>query len=130
RLVRIDDWTDDFDKPKQYQTWHYRRSERRRQVAVLVPWRSDGGPRAAAWQWVANRWRRKYPDWQLVVGHCPDGPWSKGAAVADAFSRTDAPVLVIADADVWCGGVHYAVDKVAIGQTKWAIPHWLVHRLS
>jgi len=130
RIVKIDDWTDDFDKPKNYDTWIYRRSDARRRVAVLVPWRPDDGPRDAAWAWLRERWRRKHPDWQIIEGHCPDGEWSKGAAVADALARTDALILVIADADVWCGGTPEAVDKVAIGQARWAVPHRLVHRLS
>jgi hypothetical protein len=45
--------------------------------------------------------------------------------VGDAVSRTDADVLVIADADVWVD----PAEAVAACQT-WAVPHLKVHRLS
>ena len=129
QLTVIDDMTEDFDKPKNYDTWMCRRSKCA-DVAVLVPWRLDGAHRDAAWAWVSARWVRHHPDWPIVEGRCPDGPWSKGAAVADALSRTTAQILVVADADVWCGEVAAAVDKVATGQARWAIPHRTVHRLT
>jgi hypothetical protein len=130
RLVIIQDWTDDFDKPKNYDTWLYRRNAGAGDVAVLVPFRSDGGHRDEAWAWAWDRWTRKHPTWQVVEGSCPDGPWSKGTALADALTKTTARVLVLADADVWCPAVAAAVDKVATGQNRWAIPHRDVRRLS
>ncbi|MEU3945457.1 hypothetical protein [Streptomyces sp. NPDC029526] len=98
-------------------------------VAVLVPWRPDGGPRQTVWAWVRRQWAR-WPDWQVVTGACPDGPWSKGAAVADALAQTDADVLVVADADVWTLGTPAAVNRVASGRARWAMPHQLVRRLT
>ncbi|WP_406200146.1 hypothetical protein OG331_25215 [Streptomyces sp. NBC_01017] len=98
-------------------------------VAVLVPWRPDGGSRQSVWAWVRRQWAR-WPDWQIVTGACPDGPWSKGAAVADALRQTNADVLVVADADVWTVGTLDAVDEVVSGRARWAMPHQLVRRLT
>lgn len=98
-------------------------------VSVLVPYRADGGHRDAAWAWAAERWKQQHPDWQVVTGTCPDGPWRKGVAVADAASRADGDVVVVADADVWSDGIGAAVDAVLAG-APWAIPHGRVHRLS
>jgi hypothetical protein len=39
-------------------------------------------------------------------------------------------MLVVADADVWCGGVGAAVDAVRSGAAKWAVPHARVCRLT
>lgn len=55
--------------------------------------------------------------------------WCKAEAVADALSRTDAEILVIADADVWCDGAQAAVEAVQQG-AAWAVPHGKVHRLT
>lgn len=63
-----------------------------------------------------------------MEGTCT-GPWSKGTAVADALTRTDAEVLVIADADVWVPSIPQAVEAVASGQ-PWVVPHRYVHRLD
>ena len=99
-------------------------------VAVLVPWRPDGGPRQAVWEWSRRQWANWHPDCEIVTGACPDGPWSKGAAVADALAQTDAEVLVVADADVWCPTVLDAIEEVAAGRARWAMPHRLVRRLT
>lgn len=64
-----------------------------------------------------------------MEGQCPDGPWCKAAAVAEALSRADGDVLVLADADVVCDGVRLAVEMVGRG-APWAIPHHKVHRLG
>jgi hypothetical protein len=92
-------------------------------VAVVVPWRPGDPHRHAAWDWLRPRYR-----WPVVEGWC-DGEWCKAAAVADALDRTDAEVLVVADADVWTDGVGQALEAVAEGW-EWAVPHGDVHRLD
>ncbi|MBE4783913.1 hypothetical protein [Streptomyces caniscabiei] len=99
-------------------------------VAVLVPWRPDGGPRQAVWACVRARWEAIHPSWEIVTGACPDGLWSKGAAVADALRQTAAEVLIVADADVWSVGTPFAVEEVRTGRARWAMPHQLVRRLT
>jgi hypothetical protein len=100
-------------------------------VSVVIPYRASGDKhREAAYRWVAAWWQRTHPDWQVVVGTCPDdAPWRKGIALADGMARTDGRVVVYADADVWCDGVQAAVDAVLAG-TAWATPHKMVHRLT
>lgn len=98
-------------------------------VSVVVPYRSDGGHRDRAWRWIRNWWATEHPDWQVVHGRCPDGPWVKALAVTDALVRADGDLLVVADADVYCDGVTAAVEAVQAG-AAWAVPHCLVHRLS
>jgi hypothetical protein len=55
--------------------------------------------------------------------------WVKASAVNPAVEETAAEIVVLHDADVWCGGVSVAVDAVAEG-APWAVPHRLVHRLT
>lgn len=99
-------------------------------VSVLVPWRAGDPDRDQAWAYLRGYWSGAYPEWQIVEGSCPDGePWRKGVAVADALSRAEANVIVIADADVWCDGVDEAVTAVRFG-AGWAIPHHRVLRLT
>lgn len=99
-------------------------------VAVLVPYRGDqGGPRDAAWSYVRRRWLVDHPEWTLVVGACLSDGWIKGEAVASAAARTDAGLVVVADADVWCDGVPAAVEAVRNG-APWAVPHARVYRVT
>jgi hypothetical protein len=100
-------------------------------VAVLMPY---GGPvdqwRAQAFGYVLGWYAKHHPEWPIHVGRSDPATWSKGAAVADAFTRSDADVLVVADADsivapeALCGAV--AAAKVH----GWAMPHRFVYRLS
>jgi Predicted sugar nucleotidyltransferases len=132
RFVEIGGWVEDFDKPADYDKW----IERRRRlvaspsVSVLIPYRPDGGHRDQALEWVQRRWAIRHPSWQIIIGEHPaDGPWVKARAVADALTRADGEILVVADADVWTDGVALAVDAVHKG-APWAVPHSKVHRLG
>jgi len=96
-------------------------------VAVVVPWRPDPH-RERLWSFLRPRWDAL--GYEVVEGSCPvDGSWCKAVAVADGIARTQADVIVVADADVWCDGVPAAVNAVNKGEA-WAIPHHLVKRLT
>jgi hypothetical protein len=97
--------------------------------AVLIPYRAGCPHRARALDRVTSLYRQQHPDWPVVLGRCDEGPWVKALAIFDALSRTDADVLVVADADVWSDGIGEAAAAVEQG-AKWAIPHWLVRRLA
>lgn len=98
-------------------------------VGVLVPWR-DGCPhRERALGWVLDRYASAHPGWDVVIGTAPTGAWIKAAAVADALARTDATILVVADADVWTPGLDTAVSAVLDGR-PWVVPHRRVWRLT
>lgn len=98
-------------------------------AAVIVPWRGGDPDREKAWAWLRPWWEQHLP---VVVGTAQDdGPWCKAAAVADALARTDADLLVVADADVYVpDGLNLAVDMVAAGRVAWAMPHLRVYRLT
>lgn len=95
-------------------------------VAVVVPFTSDEPWRVRARHHVTG-WYETH-GYEVVEGSCPE-PWRKAVAVADAARRTDADILVVADADCLCDGVDLAVAAVFSGAT-WAVPHNLVHRLD
>jgi hypothetical protein len=100
-------------------------------VSVLRPfggaedaWRSRARAFTVAW------WEHYFPAFELIEGAAGE-PWSKGAAIADAFEQCSGDLVVLADADSivdhpsW---IRKAVDAVAAG-APWAIPHRLVYRL-
>lgn len=74
------------------------------------------------------RYRRAFPDWQVVYGGCGDGPFNRAEAILDAAALTTADHLVVADADAWCDDIAAAVAEV--DAHGWAVPHARVHRLS
>lgn len=97
-------------------------------VAVIVPLRLDCPHREAAWAWVRGRYESEYPEWEIVPGDAPAGPWVKALAVSEALSRTDADRLVIADADVWVDNLTEAVGLLE--DHPLVIPHTLLKRLD
>lgn len=96
-------------------------------VAVLVPWR-DGCPhRERALAWTLRRYEALHPDWPIVLGESPDGPFGRSAAILDAASKVDADIYVVTDGDVWVDPTESVARAAEVG---WAVPHRLIHRLS
>jgi hypothetical protein len=91
---------------------------------VLIPWR-DGCPhRERALEFVLRH------HGNVTLATEGGEPWSKARAVRAALAQSDADAVVVADADVWCGGIDKAVMAVACGVATWAVPHRKVFRLS
>lgn len=65
----------------------------------------------------------------MTLGAPDTAEWCKAEAVANALAATDADVLVIHDADVWCAETPAAVAAVEAG-APWAVPHLGISRLS
>jgi hypothetical protein len=97
-------------------------------VSVIIPFRGDGGHRDRIWAVLSRRWLAAHPDWELIVGSAPPGPWRKALAVRDGLPRATADTVVVADGDVWSDAVGQAVDHMETHQ--WAIPHGDVRRLN
>jgi hypothetical protein len=100
-------------------------------VAVLVPFDTSDPQRAQVWAYLLERWQVAHRDWPVFTGRDrTEGGWRKAEAIKDALSQTDADILIVADADIWCDRVADAVVAVQQGQAKWAVPQLAVHRLS
>lgn len=96
-------------------------------VSVVIPWRNGCPHRESALTWVQARFAWDHPDWQVVLGESPDGPFNRSAAILDGARRCDGDVILVADGDVWCD----TVNAVQVARDAgWAVPHQLIHRLS
>lgn len=98
-------------------------------VEVIVPWRSGCEHRQRALRWLCDRFDERLPDWRVVIATYERGPWVKAHAVMPAIEASDADVVIVHDADVWCDLTAMAAESVADG-SAWAIPHGKVHRLT
>jgi hypothetical protein len=97
-------------------------------VAVVLPWRSTDCPhRTRALAFVIAKHAGN--GWPVVIGRHDEDAWIKAAAIDDALAQTQAEILILADADVWCHGIAAAVARVEAG-APWAIPHKGVQRLT
>jgi hypothetical protein len=100
-------------------------------VSVLVPYSPSCQQRERAWQFVREHYLSTFPDWELIEGSC-DSEWSKGAAVADAYSRASGEALVLADADSYLTPPQVLRDaavEMLNGERRWIVPHTWVYRL-
>ena len=97
-------------------------------VAILAPWRTDDGPRAAVWKVCRARWEALFPDWPVFQGRSPDGPFNRSAAINDAHRQAgDRDVYLVIDADVMVtpGNVRAAVERAHMtGRVTWAHRRW------
>lgn len=98
-------------------------------VVVVVPFATDDPDRLAAWEYLEGRYHSEHPEWRIVTGTC-DGPWSKARAVDDAIGQTDADLLIITDADVWCEQTAEFVAKIEAEVWEFASPHRRIVRLN
>ena len=99
-------------------------------VDVLIPWSDTNDEhRLRALEWVTGLYTERCPTWTVILGRCPDGPWVKGRAVADALERSTADIVVIADGDVWCDATPDAAER-GLRAHRWAMPHRWVKRIS
>lgn len=95
-------------------------------TALLIPWRPGDPHREAAWSLLKPR--HLQAGRTVIEGGC-EGEWCKAGAVADALRQTDADVVVMHDADVWCDGLGEAIGSID-RECRWAIPHDKVYRLA
>lgn len=87
-----------------YQSMYARAPEVSNRVSILVPFRSEktNVMRDKVWKWVRQRWEHIYPDAEIVMGEDTGGePFSKTAAVNDAYLKATGDVMVVCDADAW-----------------------------
>jgi N-terminal domain of galactosyltransferase len=98
-------------------------------TAVIVPFASDDDSRHQAWNHVRAHYETHHPRWPIFVGTCR-GTWSKGAAVADALTRTRAERLVIADADSLVDPARLRTAVALLNRHPWVVPQTRVRRLS
>lgn len=70
-------------------------------ISLLVPFRSDNGPRERNWAWLKRYWATELPGAQVIQGSNDSTPFCKTAAFNDAASRATGDVLVNMDADTY-----------------------------
>lgn len=68
---------------------------------VVIPWRSDDGPRQKIFDWVLERWVMAYGDDTVMIAYGDSGgyPFSRSRTRNELADRTKNDVIVFADAD-------------------------------
>ena len=82
-------------------------------VSVVLPYSDTGCEyRRASFEFIKNKWKETYPDWEVVVGECPTTEWRKGLAISDGLEKASGEIVIVADTDGWVDNVHETLDKL------------------
>lgn len=90
-------------------------------TVILVPRRADGGRRDELWAWVRSWLERNHPEWEIVEGASPEGPFNRGAAINQAARDAGQwDVAVVHDADNFASPakLRLAVERAHSGVTQ------------
>lgn len=105
-------------------------------ISLLMPFRSDGAEREAAYQWLVKYWKAHLPFAQFITGTDDQVPFSKTSAFNDAFSRSKGDILVLIDADCYIDAqiVVNCAEEIRTarkaGHKLWHIPYRQFYRLT
>lgn len=102
-------------------------------VDLIIPYQPGGSLREANLHRLMEHWLDTYEGLAVHVGLLgSDEPWCKGRAIERAARHAQAPVRIVADADVWpdpaC--IADAVRRLHSGRAPWVVPHGKVYRLD
>jgi hypothetical protein len=69
-------------------------------VSIIIPFQTDHGPRAEAFEWIKKYYARVMPEAELCLGIINGEKINKSKAVNSAAKKATRDIFVIADADV------------------------------
>lgn len=102
-------------------------------VSLIIPFDGSGN-RKEQFDWLYRRWKHYLSkDVEILVGSGNRSlPFSKSAAINEAFKKSSGDVLAIVDADTWpeIESFTLAVQKVIAGDWKWAQPCKKFYRIG
>ena len=79
------------------------------QTSILIPFRDDDHSRMRTFTWIERRWQHLMPEAEICIGTDTGTPFSKTAAVNDAYTRSTGDTLIVCDADSWISNPATAV---------------------
>ncbi len=69
-------------------------------LSIIIPWRTDHGPRQRAFDWIRERYKMLMPAVQIIESDSdPCEPFNRGAARNNGVSASSGGILCLADAD-------------------------------
>jgi len=124
--------------------WRRRRQVEAR-ISLLVPFQTTDPGRLVLWEWLERYWGVALPDAEIIVGRDRRSqkrwwrkarPFSKTAAVNNAFRRSTGDIIVILDADAYLDAevLRHCADRLRCarrcGARTWFVPYWHLFRLT
>ena len=128
-------------------TYPWRRPPKvEKKISVLIPFGGHSPYRRRVLDWLLIYWESHLCDFEIIIGHDTRSdrtwrrrhplPFSKSAAVNDAFSRSTGDIIAIIDADCYLDAdivMHWAERLRAqrrAGVKSWAVPYRFLLRIN
>ncbi|MGM0904664.1 MAG: galactosyltransferase-related protein [Bacillota bacterium] len=99
-------------------------------ISILIPFRSDNGPRDKAFRWVTRFYETVYSDAEICVGTCDTQFFSKSKAVNNAAKKATRDIFIIADADMIYDPKCITESIMLLKNHAWVIPYTRVLDIS
>ncbi|UAC49109.1 glycosyltransferase [Bacillus aquiflavi] len=99
-------------------------------ISILIPFKSDHGPRMNAFKWVKAFYKNTFPNADLCVGYSETKPFSKSQAVNNAAKTAAGDTFIIVDADIICSPKVINDSVKRLNHTPWIIPYSKVAHLN
>jgi glycosyltransferase involved in cell wall biosynthesis len=110
------------------------KDKRRPDISIIIPFRTDHGPRQRAFSWLVRYWRHELPDAEIIIGHSANRPFSKTEALNNAIHRSHGRVLVLIDSDAYLRGkvITRCANRILedLDDRLWFVPYRKLYRLN
>lgn len=115
-------------------------------ISLLVPIGGNDPTRQRNWRWLRRYWECRLPDAEIVIGRDREQdrcwrrkkpiPFSKAAAINDAFRRSHGDIIVILDSDAYLDAdwIQHCAARLRMQRRKgvqsWFVPYHHLYRLT
>jgi len=124
----------------------HNRRKRKPLISLLVPFQSEDHDRIRVWHWLREYWEHELSyDCEIIIGVDYKSkrrrfrkpiPFSKTAAVNNAFKKSKGDIVVILDADAYFPGevIRHCADRLRhareVGVQTWFVPYAKLFRMT
>ena len=99
-------------------------------LSILMPYRSDNGPRDRAFRWVKEFYQKMLPEAEICVSDCTTNLFSRAQAVNNSAKQATGDIFIIADADIILDPDIIKKSVQLLNEHAWVIPYSHVKHIS
>jgi len=90
-------------------------------VSILIPYKNSNNHRKKAFEWVVERYKKLYPEYELVLQKDESKSFHKTRTFNKAFKKSTGDIIVMADADIFF--TKELLTKAVSKLNDWIVPY-------
>ncbi|MGM0904476.1 MAG: galactosyltransferase-related protein [Bacillota bacterium] len=99
-------------------------------LSILMPYRSDHGPRDRAFKWVKAFYQKVLPEAEICVSDCTTDLFSRAEAINRSAKQATGDIFMIADADIILDPDIIKMSVQLLKEHAWVVPYSRVKHVS